>query len=88
MSDPLLKVARRWSRVQSMDRPAAYARRVLVNLILHDAGRRTRQRTQAALTRSGVQLPPGCGALAPVLQMFSPASARTFRKERSHAARA
>lgn len=42
----LLRVARRWDRVRSMDHPAAYARRVLVNLVLHDADRRSRQRAE------------------------------------------
>ena len=37
VQEMLLKVARRWSRVRVMDHPAAYARRVLVNLVLHDA---------------------------------------------------
>src|SRR5579859_31711 len=46
VQETLLKVARRWSRVRSMDHPAAYARRILINLILHDAGRRSRQRAE------------------------------------------
>jgi RNA polymerase sigma-70 factor (sigma-E family) len=46
VQETLLKVARRWSRVRSMAHPAAYARRVLINLVLHDARRRTRQRTE------------------------------------------
>jgi RNA polymerase sigma factor (sigma-70 family) len=46
VQETLLRVARRWKRVRSMDHPAAYARRVLVNLVLHDADRRTRQRTE------------------------------------------
>src|ERR1700734_592426 len=44
--ETLLRVARRWSRVRSMDHPAAYARRILINLVLHDAARRARQRTE------------------------------------------
>jgi RNA polymerase sigma factor (sigma-70 family) len=32
--------------VRSMDHPAAYARRILVNLVLHDADRRSRRRTE------------------------------------------
>jgi RNA polymerase sigma-70 factor (sigma-E family) len=44
--ETLLKVARRWNRVRSMDHPAAYARRVLINLVLHDADRRARNRTE------------------------------------------
>jgi RNA polymerase sigma-70 factor (sigma-E family) len=43
VQETLLKVARRWHRV---DHPAAYARRILINLVLDDAGRRTRQRTE------------------------------------------
>lgn len=46
VQETLLKLARRWSRVRSMDQPAAYARRVLINLVLHDAGRRSRQRAE------------------------------------------
>ena len=44
--ETLLKVARRWSRVRLMDHPAGYARRVLINLVLHDAERRARHRTE------------------------------------------
>jgi RNA polymerase sigma-70 factor (sigma-E family) len=46
VQETLLKVARRWNRVRLMDHPAAYARRVLINLVLDDAGHRTRQRTE------------------------------------------
>lgn len=46
VQETLLKVARRWSRVRSMDHLAAYARRILINLVLHEAGRRSRQRAE------------------------------------------
>lgn len=46
VQETLLKVARRWNRVRSMDYPAGYARRILINLVLHDADRRARQRTE------------------------------------------
>jgi RNA polymerase sigma-70 factor (sigma-E family) len=46
VQETLLRVARRWNRVRSMDHPAAYARRILVNLVLHDADRRSRQRAE------------------------------------------
>lgn len=46
VQETLLKVAQRWKRVRSMEHPAAYARRVLVNLVLHDADRRSRQRAE------------------------------------------
>jgi RNA polymerase sigma-70 factor (sigma-E family) len=42
----LLAVARRWPRVRKMDHPHAYARRVLVNLALDGAQRRTRHRQE------------------------------------------
>jgi RNA polymerase sigma-70 factor (sigma-E family) len=46
VQETLLRVARRWKRVGAMDHPDAYARRVLINLVLHDAGRRSRQRAE------------------------------------------
>jgi RNA polymerase sigma-70 factor (sigma-E family) len=46
VQETLLRVARRWERVRSMDQPAGYARRVLVNLVLHDADRRSRRRAE------------------------------------------
>ncbi len=46
VQEALLRVARRWNRVRSMDHPAAYARRVLINLVLRDADRRSRQRAE------------------------------------------
>ena len=42
----LLTVARRWPRVRRMDHPHAYARRVLINLALDGARRRTRHRQE------------------------------------------
>ncbi len=42
----LLAVARRWPRVRRMDHPHAYARRVLINLALDGAKRRTRHRQE------------------------------------------
>ena len=46
VQETFLRVARRWSRVQSMDHPAAYARRILINLVLRDADRRSRQKAE------------------------------------------
>ena len=46
VQETLLKVARRWHRVRGMDHPAAYARRILINLVLHEAGRRSRRRAE------------------------------------------
>jgi RNA polymerase sigma-70 factor (sigma-E family) len=39
----LLRVARRWPRVRSMDHPIAYARRVLINLALDSRRRHSRR---------------------------------------------
>ncbi|MGH3402281.1 MAG: SigE family RNA polymerase sigma factor [Streptosporangiaceae bacterium] len=44
--ETLLRVAQRWNRVRSMEHPAAYARRILITLVLHDNGRRSRQRAE------------------------------------------
>jgi RNA polymerase sigma-70 factor (sigma-E family) len=46
VQETLLRVARRWERVRLMDHQAGYARRVLVNLVLHDADRRARLRAE------------------------------------------
>jgi RNA polymerase sigma-70 factor (sigma-E family) len=43
VQETLLRIARRWHRI---DHPAAYARRVLINLVLDDADRRSRQRAE------------------------------------------
>jgi RNA polymerase sigma-70 factor (sigma-E family) len=42
----LLRLARKWPRVHSMEHPGAYARRVLFNLILDGGRRRARRRTE------------------------------------------
>ena len=44
----LFKIARRWSRVASMESPQAYARRILINVALDDAKRRSRHRAELA----------------------------------------
>ena len=46
VQETLLKVARRWPRVRRMDRPQAYARRILVNLALDGSRRRSRRRLE------------------------------------------
>jgi len=42
----LIRVAQRWPRVRRMEQPLAYSRRVLINLALDGAGRRTRRRRE------------------------------------------
>jgi RNA polymerase sigma-70 factor (sigma-E family) len=51
----LLRLARKWPRVRSMEHPGAYARRVLFNLILDGGRQRARRRTElgAAQTTDG-----------------------------------
>ena len=56
VQETLLKVARRWNRVRAMDYPAGYARRILINLVLHDAARRARQRTELQPHQGAVEL--------------------------------
>jgi RNA polymerase sigma-70 factor (sigma-E family) len=46
VQETLLRVARRWGKVRTMAHPGAYARRVLVNLALDGAKRRSRERDE------------------------------------------
>jgi RNA polymerase sigma-70 factor (sigma-E family) len=48
VQETFLRVARRWHRVRSMEHPAGYARRVLINQVLHDADRRSRHSAELA----------------------------------------
>jgi RNA polymerase sigma-70 factor (sigma-E family) len=54
VQETFLRVARRWNRVRSMDHPAAYARRILINLVLDGAGRRARQQAELGSEDAGV----------------------------------
>ena len=60
VQETLFKVARRWARVRRMDHPAAYARRIVVNLALQ--GRPKRSRRRAELSESGSSEPPAPAA--------------------------
>jgi RNA polymerase sigma-70 factor (sigma-E family) len=55
VQETLLRVARRWNQVRSMDHPAAYARRILINLVLRDADRRSRQKAELAPPPAGIE---------------------------------
>jgi RNA polymerase sigma-70 factor (sigma-E family) len=46
VQETLFEVARRWPRVRRMERPIAYARRILVNRALNGSARRTRRRQE------------------------------------------
>ena len=48
VQEALARVARRWGRVATMASPAGYARRVLVNLIIDGAQRRSRRTQELA----------------------------------------
>jgi RNA polymerase sigma-70 factor (sigma-E family) len=50
----LFKVARRWPRVKKMERPVAYARRVLIHLALDEGKRRSRRRSELGPEASGL----------------------------------
>jgi RNA polymerase sigma-70 factor (sigma-E family) len=56
VQETFLRVARRWGQVRSMDHPAAYARRILINLVLRGADRRSQHKAELA--------PPGAGTEA------------------------
>lgn len=53
VQETLFKVARRWPKVRSMDHPAAYARRILVNLALQGKSKRSRRRAELSETPGG-----------------------------------
>ena len=53
VQETLFKVARRWPRVSRMDHPAAYARRILVNLALRGGRKRSRRRAELSERRLG-----------------------------------
>ena len=46
VQETFLRVARQWHRVRSMDHRVAYARRILMNVVLDDAGRRSRRHAE------------------------------------------
>ena len=64
VQETFLRVARRWKQVRSMDHPAAYARRILINLVLQDAERRFRQKAELAQQYAGVDAADQCAARA------------------------
>jgi DNA-directed RNA polymerase specialized sigma24 family protein len=55
VQETFLRVARRWEQVRSMDHPAAYARRILINLVLRGAGRRSRQKAELGPEGGGIE---------------------------------
>jgi RNA polymerase sigma-70 factor (sigma-E family) len=58
VQETLLRVARRWPKVQAMDHPAAYARQILVNMAIDGAAQRSRRTGElAAADRAGTHDP-------------------------------
>jgi RNA polymerase sigma-70 factor (sigma-E family) len=56
VQETLLRVARRWHKVRTMDHPVAYARRILVNLAIDGAEQRARRVGELAVPdRAGVE---------------------------------
>jgi RNA polymerase sigma-70 factor (sigma-E family) len=53
VQETLLKVARRWPSVSRMEHPAAYARRILVNLALRGRPKRSRRRAELGQAHPG-----------------------------------
>src|SRR5579859_1602323 len=51
VQETLFKVASKWPRVSGMARPAAYARRILVNQVLHGSSKRSRNRAELNAAR-------------------------------------
>lgn len=55
VQEAFVRIARRWHRVRSMKRPAAYARRALVNLALDGARRRSKLRAELDAPEGGAE---------------------------------
>jgi DNA-directed RNA polymerase specialized sigma24 family protein len=54
LQETLFKVAKRWPKVSRIDHPVAYARKILVNLALDEAPKRSRRcECQAEMAREG-----------------------------------
>jgi RNA polymerase sigma-70 factor (sigma-E family) len=63
LQETLFKVAKRWPKVSRMDHPVAYARRILLNLALDEAPRRSRRLTE--LGDAGPDEPPAADPTSP-----------------------
>jgi RNA polymerase sigma-70 factor (sigma-E family) len=64
VQETLVRVAKRWSHVRGMEHPAAYARRILLNLALDGKGRRNRNRLE--LTGELPEIPTAVDATSAV----------------------
>jgi DNA-directed RNA polymerase specialized sigma24 family protein len=57
VQETLIRVARRWHRVQAMDHPASYARRILAGVALDGAERRSRHRAEPGRPGEPAEIP-------------------------------
>jgi RNA polymerase sigma-70 factor (sigma-E family) len=48
----MLRIARKWSRVRAMEHPGAYARQVMISLVLDGGRRRSRRTLELAATKT------------------------------------
>jgi RNA polymerase sigma-70 factor (sigma-E family) len=64
VQETFLRVARQWYRVRSMDHPVAYARRILMNVVLDDAGRRSRRQAELGTQGTGIEAADDAAARA------------------------
>jgi RNA polymerase sigma-70 factor (sigma-E family) len=55
VQETFLRIARRWKHVQLMEYPTAYARRILTNLVLRGADRRSRRSAELRPGRIGTE---------------------------------
>jgi RNA polymerase sigma-70 factor (sigma-E family) len=53
VQETLLKVAARWLKVSRMDNPAAYSRRILINLAVRGSSKRSRRRAELSEAHPG-----------------------------------
>lgn len=64
VQESMLRVARKWPRVKGMEHPGSYARKVMVNLVLDDAPKRTRRKGELLAVESPKQSGDGGASAA------------------------
>jgi RNA polymerase sigma-70 factor (sigma-E family) len=69
VQETFIRIARRWDRVRRMDHPKAYARRILVNLVIDGADKRSRRRAELEIDEGGHAEPVDLAAAEPLLRI-------------------
>lgn len=64
VQDCLLRLARKWPRVRAMEHPGAYARRVMVSLVLDGGRQRSRRRHELGAPEAEPAPQDGVGSVA------------------------